>query len=592
MIKQVSNLFQHIDRGRKKQLLLLLVTTIITAFVELISLGLLLPFFAVINSPDKLYENPIVMKAIDEFGISGDGTVLWIFGLMFIFTVILSSGFRFLNLFILSKVAFGLGNDLQTRLLNVTLSWSYEKFTSTNSSALTAIVGKANYLVFTFIVPLLQIVSFGIISLIILTGLILLNPLLVLSSVSIIGFCYVFATILVKKKLHENGKKLAIGENLRMRSIAEAYGGYRDIALEGTQEIFINRFKLIDQQIQMARASNSVIGQAPRYAIEAIVITALVLFSLSLSLSENGLVAWMPAMVVLAFSAQRLLPMVQQIYQGVSQVQSSRSILQEILDILATNMPVGHLGTRLNLSFLQGSKVQFDNVISLKNVSYHYPAGTKLVLEDVSIEIENGSRIGIFGKTGSGKSTLVDILMGLLQPTDGEIMVDGKVVWPSNVIAYRRLVAHVPQSIFLADASIADNIAFGKSAHEIDWTRVQTASVAAQLDNVVNSFPEGLKTRVGERGVMLSGGQRQRIGIARALYKGAKILIFDEATSALDTETEKEVISAVNSLSKDITVIMIAHRLSTLAGCDFLIEVDGGKVRKVESSQLIISEKK
>ena len=365
--------------------------------------------------------------------------------------------------------------------------------------------------------------------------------------------------------------------NKRIQTVQEGLGGIRDILLDHTQSHFLRRFTMTDWPMRQAQASNNIIGPSPRFVVEAFGIVLIAFLGYNMSESQGGLGAAIPALGALALGVQRLMPLIQQTYQGWAQVSGNRQLLQDVVDFL---------GQPADVSQVAAQALPFEREISLEQISFRYQPNSPLVLNGVSLTIAKGSRIGIVGTTGSGKSTAMDLLMGLLQPTEGCIKVDGTPLSGQSRISWQRNIAHVPQTVYLSDASFAENIAFGVSAEEIDMDRVKQAAKQAQIAEFIESSTDGYQATIGERGVRLSGGQRQRIGIARAIYKQAKLLVFDEATSALDSNTEAAVISSVMSLSQDLTIIMIAHRVSTLENCDMIVEIDqAGKARVLAGTE-------
>jgi ABC-type multidrug transport system fused ATPase/permease subunit len=328
-------------------------------------------------------------------------------------------------------------------------------------------------------------------------------------------------------------------------------------------------FRDAEHRFRNARTTNAIFANAPRYFVEAAGMVLIAGVAVAMSERPGGLAAAIPALGALALGAQKLLPLVQQIYFGWAAATGAQQTLSDVIMLLRRPTPSDDDA---------GGRLPFTNAISLRGVSYSYGGERQTALKGIDLEIPKGARVGIAGRTGSGKSTLMDLVIGLLEPTEGTIAIDGTPLVAGNRAAWQRNVAHVPQAIFLSDASIAENIAFGVPAGEIDRERVQRAALQAELAEVVAALPEGYDTRVGERGIQLSGGQRQRIGIARALYKQANVLVFDEATSALDDDTESAVMSAIERLDRDLTIILIAHRLTTLQGCDVILRLDRGQV--------------
>jgi ATP-binding cassette subfamily B protein len=322
--------------------------------------------------------------------------------------------------------------------------------------------------------------------------------------------------------------------------------------------------------------SNQFIGSSPRFGMEVLGMLLIAALAYMLAKQSDGIDKAVPILGALAIGAQRLLPMLQQLYSSWTSIQGSQESLKDTLDLLDQPLP-NYLNNPTS------KEIIFKNKIMLKSLGFKYSSENPWVLRKIDLTIYKGSRIGFIGATGSGKSTLLDIIMGLLQPTEGEIQIDEQVLTIHNQRSWQSNIAHVPQSIFLTDSTIEENIAFGIPRELIDHQRVLQAAEQAQIAETIDSWPLKYETIVGERGIKLSGGQRQRIGIARALYKQAQVIIFDEATSALDNETEQIVMDAINSLSKNLTILIIAHRLSTLKDCQKIVKLSRGEITSINS---------
>ena len=351
----------------------------------------------------------------------------------------------------------------------------------------------------------------------------------------------------------------------------EGLGGIRDVLIDGTQAVYCKIYHSADYPLRKAQASNQFIGASPRFFVEALAVVFIALLAHSLTGLEGGVVSAIPTLGAIALGAQRMLPLIQQLYSSWSSLRGSYDSFAEVLDLIEQPMPAYALREPVQ-------PLPFSKSIKLVNVNFRYSNQTSKVLQNINIEIEKGSMIGFMGATGSGKSTLLDILMALLEPEKGSLQIDGVVINQKNFRAWQSNIAHVPQGIFLTDSTVAKNIAFGVPDGEIDYEKVRRAAKQAQIAATIESMEYGYETFVGERGVRLSGGQRQRIGIARALYKSANVIVFDEATSALDNETESAVIEAINSLDNNMTIIMVAHRISTLKECDLIYRLKNGKI--------------
>ena len=376
-----------------------------------------------------------------------------------------------------------------------------------------------------------------------------------------------------RRQLRSNGLKIAEASRHQLKALQEGLGAIRDVLLDGSQPTHLKIYKEADRPQRQLQAKNSFITAFPRYALEAIGMVAIALLG-GLLVSQRGsgpsVIQLLGAM---ALGAQRLLPALQQIYSGWAALKGYNAAIESVLEMLHQPLQL-QVSVTKHLPLRQG--IRFDRVY------FSYGLKQPDVLKGVDLEILRGERIGLIGSTGSGKSTMVDLLMGLLIPASGRILVDGAdlndVDYPERLLSWRASIAHVPQSIFLTDRSIAENIAFGVPRQQIDLARVKHAAVQAQVATFIESSSEGYESFVGERGIRLSGGQRQRIGIARALYKQARVLVFDEATSALDNETEEAVMNAIEGFSRDLTVVLVAHRLTTVERCDRVIRLSQGKI--------------
>jgi ATP-binding cassette subfamily B protein len=349
-------------------------------------------------------------------------------------------------------------------------------------------------------------------------------------------------------------------------------GGIRDVIIDGSQEIYCQNYSKIELPFRRAQANGIFLAASPRICIEALAMIFIASAAFFFSKEPGGIGQAIPTLAAIALAAQRLLPIFQQAYSSFIGIKNNEASLRSLLSLL--NKSTSNL---IEQPKFRGG-IPFDNEISFNSVGFKYHDKLDFVFKDINFTIRKGSRIGLMGASGSGKSTLLDILMGLLQPTQGSLEVDGVKIADENRTAWQSNIAHVPQSIFLTDSSIEENIAFGVPKDKINHPLLWEVARQAQLQETIEKLPNQYQTLVGERGVFLSGGQRQRIGIARALYKRADVIIFDEATSALDNETERHVMNSIDSLSKDLTIIICAHRKATLTGCDQIIELNGGNI--------------
>jgi len=436
-------------------------------------------------------------------------------------------------------------------------------------------------MIYSVILPTLTLVSSGVMLLAILVALVYVDPAVSLSASLGFGLIYILLAKQTRMMKIRNSRVIAEKSTQIIKSLQEGLGGIRDVLIDGSQDVYCETYRRADTPLRQAQANNQVAGQSPRFIMESLGMVLIAGLAFYLFNLPDGASRAIPVLGVLALGAQRMLPVMQQSYNAWSSIQGSHASLEDTLSLLDQPLPSNHGGSEM-------TKINFSHAITFEDVSFRYGAQSHEVIQQLSLSIAKGERVGVVGATGSGKSTIIDILMGLLEPTSGRLAVDGNAITEKNVRGWQGHIAHVPQAIFLSDTTIAENIAFGVATKDIDHERVRAAANKAQLHDVIDRLPNQYEALVGERGVRLSGGQRQRIGIARALYKEADVFVFDEATSALDNQTEESVMQSIESLGDEITVIMIAHRLTTLKNCTKIIELSDGKIINVGSYEDII----
>ncbi len=580
-------LWRHFSIKRKKQFIVILFLMITASFAELLSLGAILPFLGVLANPDKAisyFEN--LPFGLHDFLIHKDTSWLVVFiTTIFIVCAVFSGLVRFLCQYALIRFSHSIGADFSAQIVRLTLYQPYIIHCSKNSSEfLNMVTVRVNEAVYAVLVPTLTLFSSIFLAIAILTGLFVIQPYVALGSLLGFGSIYILISIFSQRKLSEYGKVMHTESNRLFKVLQETSGGIKDIIINGTQSNFLDYYLQVDIPLRRSRSSAQFISAAPKYGLEVAGMILIALIALYLSDRSQGMYGAIPVIGAMALGAQKLLPIMQTCFFSWSQIQTFGNSLPHVIRML--DQPNNE-----SLIDISGGCIQFSKEIRFERVSFKYFDQQPYVLNDGSLLIAKGSRVGVVGSSGSGKSTLADLLMGLLTPNKGSIYIDDEELNKQNLRSFQNLIAHVPQDIFLADASIAENIAFGIPYEKINFDLVREAALSAHLIEV-ESWPDGYRTSVGERGVLLSGGQRQRIGIARALYKKAEIIIFDEATSALDTVTESIVIEAINSLPKDITLVLIAHRLSTLEKCSKILEVIDGRVVQYDGFNEYISNSK
>jgi len=575
VLKNIIALWRYLGKKRQLQFTLLLILMLVTVFAEIISIGAVIPFLSALTKPESLMTLTWFEPVIKILKIQTADELLLPLTLGFIAATIFSAGARILLLWANGRLTAAMGIQLSTEIYTRTLYQPYEYHVAQNSSQLVSMVTqKVGAAIQVGIMHVLMLVSASIMSTAIITTLLIVNTQVAVLAFLILGGGYVLTGYLARKRIKRNGEIIAKNQPLSVKCMQEGLGGIRDIIMDNSQEVFSNLYAEVTRNMQIAGMKNGFLSGLPKSLLEMLGITLIAGLAYWLQINSSGQQAAIPVLGALALGAQRLLPSLQQIYFSWSHINGHHAILAEVTNQLE---PVLSSSNTHHQPF---SPMVFRNHISLQHLYFCY-AGTEVnVLKDVCLTINKGSRVGFMGTTGSGKSTLSDIIMGLLLPTQGQLVIDDLVINANNIGAWQRNIAHVPQNIFLADTSMAENIAFGVPIDKIDLVRVKQAAKDAQISVFIEGLTDGYQAFVGERGIRLSGGQRQRIGIARALYKQASVIVFDEATSALDNETEASVMEAINSLDKDLTVIIIAHRLSTLKECDVIYKLDKGAVYK------------
>tara|TARA_B110000003_G_scaffold275041_1_gene316533 strand:+ start:9941 stop:11698 length:1758 start_codon:yes stop_codon:yes gene_type:complete len=572
LFNMLYQLWKFLGRRRKIQLLLLLIMMILASFAEVLSLGAVIPFLGVIASPESLFNMPLAQPFIKFFDITEQNQLLVTFGLIFVGCVLVSAIFRTILLRLSITISFRTGSELSIDAFRNIINQPYSDHLNQNTSELISVMGPKLNNAISVINNVLIFVSSVLITIGILSILLSLEPLITIILLSVFSIIYILMTFFFRSRLIYNSKRAAELGPLVIKTLQEALGGIRNIILDTSHKEFVDIYKKDDVSFRAAQANTTFISNSPRPILEALAIVLIVLLAYVFSLQPGGIQGSIPILGFMALGAQRLLPNLQQSYAAWSYIKGEQRSLQDVLEILAKSKSF-----KGNRAF--DKKIIFQEKIHLKGLSFRYSEGLPYVLRDFELEIKRGSWLGIIGETGSGKSTLIDIIAGLLKPSVGGLYVDGDLVGKDvSVEDWQTHIAHVPQVIFLSDASISCNIAFGIHPDEIDHDLVKKSAEIAQLAETIDEFPNGYQTVVGERGARISGGQRQRIGIARALYRKASVLILDEATNALDSQKELKVIEALKNLDHDITVIMIAHRLSTLENCNNIIDIRSNSI--------------
>lgn len=573
--------FHHLDLRRRLQLGLIFIVMLISGIAELISLGAVLPFLAVISNPEDLLDSKII-QYFNYWDLTFQpNSLIVLVTILFSLSTLTAMIVRLVNLWVNNQLVAAIGSDLSVDAFRRTLYQSYETHIQSNSSSLitsmTAHISRS-VTAFSYV---LQMATSSVVVAFIFSGLLYINWKITLFSAFVVGAIYTILGYSVRSKLQKNSRSISFFTKKQIKSIQESIGSIRDITLDASQAVFINPYSHYDRTKRFKQATNNFLSGSPRFVIESLGIVLITTLAAFLALTNNNDKTILPLLGVVALGAQRLLPSLQQIYAGWCKLKTFTADLEGLCNLLDQKLPP--IVNQLEPIKLQKS-------LDFINVSFSYISDSHKVLDDVSVKFKSGERIGIIGSTGSGKSTFVDLLMGLLKPTAGELCIDGINVYegPENefLLKWRASIAHVPQSIYLSDASIAENIAFGLNKDQIDFYKVISSAKSARIHDYIESTAEGYESYVGERGIRLSGGQRQRIGIARALYKTSAVLVLDEATSALDDATEQSVMESIADLGDELTIFMIAHRQSTLRCCDRIFKINSNQIFEVDKTSL------
>lgn len=577
-------LWRHISARRRTQFGILLLLMVLASFAEVFSIGAVLPFLAVLTAPERVFGHQLAQPFIHALNLAEPEQLLLPFTVMFAAAALLSGVMRLTLLWTQTRFGHAIGADFSISIYRRTLYQPYAVHLARNSSEVIAGISiKANSLVNGVVTPVLTILSSSLILLTILFSLLVIEPVIAASAFAGFGLIYVLVTLVVKRSLARDSRRISREQSRVMKALQEGLSGIRDVLIDGTQATYCTVYSNADLPLRRALSNVQIISIGPRYAVEALGMVLVACLAYFLVGQPDGMATAIPVLGAMALGAQRMLPVMQQVYASFAHIRAGREPLIDTLDLIDQPLPE-YADEPLP------APLPFQHSIALNNASFRYSAQSPEVLRDVNLVFPKGSRIGFVGSTGCGKSTLLDVIMGLLPLTGGSLAIDGIPVTPQNHRAWQRHIAHVPQAIFLADITIAENIAFGVPSDEIDHERVRQAARKAQVADAIESWDMQYNTPVGERGVRLSGGQRQRIGIARALYKQADVLVFDEATSALDNETERAVMEAIENLGDELTILIVAHRLSTLKNCTRIVELGDGRVKRIGTYSDIVGQ--
>jgi ATP-binding cassette, subfamily B, bacterial PglK len=574
MLKKLIDLLTPPERKRAGVLMGMI---LVMAFLDMLGVASILPFMAVLANPELVQTSAALNTAFilsRHIGIHTPEQFLFALGVLVFVLLVTSLAFKALTTYAQTRFALMREYSIGKRLVEGYLHQPYSWFLNRHSADLgKTILSEVGTVVYNGMLPLMTLMAQSTVALALLILLVIVDPLLALSAGVVLGLAYAGIFAVMSGWLKRLGQARIEANKERFTAVSEAFGAAKEVKVSGLEQAYIQRFAKPAEIYAKGQATAQVIAQLPRFALEAIAFGGLLLVILYLMAKSSSFVSALPMIALYAFAGYRLMPALQQIYGAFTQLRFAGPALdalhQDLSSLQAADAQQGQI-----------NPLPLTQVITLNHVSYHYPNAPQPALKGIELTIPAHSTVGFVGATGSGKTTAVDVILGLLEPQEGALKIDGQPITAANRRQWQRAIGYVPQYIYLADDSVSANIAFGVSPKDIEQQAVERAAKIANLHEFVsNDLPQGYATTLGERGVRLSGGQRQRIGIARALYHNPQVLILDEATSALDNLTEQVVMEAVINLGHDITIILIAHRLSTVRQCDQIYLLERGKVK-------------
>ena len=580
-LNTLYKVFLLIKPSKRKNLIYILFCILATGVAEMITLASFVPFLIILSNPSEIYNLRFIGGFFNLFNISNDNNVAYLISIVFAIAITFSGLLRLFNIWINGRFSADIGSDLSNRLFEQILGRSYEKHINENSSeSINLLTLHINNVVGVFNSSL-QIVSALFISVFIFFTLLFINFKVSLFALILVLFLYLIIYKIVVNKLTKNSFLVSRNIKRQIQIIQETLGSIKDILLSNNQNRFLQDYLNYDKETRKKLALSNFLSLFPRVTIEFLALLSLVSFSTVYIINSNNTNELIIIIGTLAIAAQRLLPLCQQIYYGLASINNNKSSIEKVISSLNKNKFKGEL------TYLK--ELKFEKYILLKDISFKYRNSNKKLLSDINIKIKKGDSIGIVGETGSGKTTLIDIIMGLLTPSSGYLIVDDiRLNQKDNNDfnkSWQRKISYVPQNIYLSDSNYEENIAFSSFDGNIDFERVKIAAEKSVISEFINESSNGYKTFIGERGLKISGGEKQRIGIARALYKSHEVLVLDESTSAMDNTTEDLLMDSLYKHKDDITLIIVAHRLRTLKKCDQIIELKKGKVDWVGTSK-------
>jgi ATP-binding cassette subfamily B protein len=565
-------LWRHLSARRRQQFFLLLLLMFVSVFAEVLTLSAIVPFIGILAAPETAIHQPVIASFAGLVGASDARELIVPLTVVFSIATVFAALVRLALIWASTRFTFATGADLSRDVYRRTLHQPYEVHLRRGSSeVISGIATKIGGTMLGVVLPVTIFVSQTMLLLSIIITLLIIDPFIALISAVGFGASYALVTWFTNDSLRRNSRFVAAEQTLVVKALQEGLGGIRDVLLDNTQAFYCGIYERADRILRRAQGTNVFIAQSPRPVMEAFGMLLIAALAFNMSQRPGGIAEGFAALAALALGAQRLLPALQSTYSSWASIVGTHGLLADTIALL--DQPFSE-----ELLLPPPAPLQFQHEIRFENVRFRYANEGAWAVDGLDLRIPRGVRMGFVGGTGGGKSTTMDLLMGLIKPAEGRLLIDGAPLDAGRTRAWQRTIAHVPQTIYLTDATVAENIAFGVDRAAIDMSRVREAARRAHIAEFIEGGPFGYDAIVGERGVRLSGGQRQRIGIARALYKQASVLVLDEATSALDNLTERMVMEAIEQLDRGLTILVIAHRLTTVRRCDVIVQIEGGRV--------------
>ena len=588
MRKNLKKLKEIFTRREQYQLFGLLIAILLMSFLQALGIASVLPFITLIMEPKLIFDNQWLNLIYETLNFQSINAFIVFSGLTMLFLIIISNAVSAIATWLKIRFGLTLNHRLSRRLLEKYLSMPYAFFLNRNSADLSnRVLGEVTQLTGNYVTPLLSMIARGLMSIFIFCLLLLVNIWVSLAAIFLLGGTYALIFWRINRSLVYRGKQQSIAAQERFKAVSEAFGGVKEVKVVNRERYFVDVYSNHSLLLTKLTSWQQVIAQLPRFILEAVAFGGIIIFVLILLLTQQDARQVIPLASIFAFAGYRLMPALSELFQSAANIKYTQAILDRVHHDITEGINIYNHEIDL---YCPIHPLEFKKEIILKGVSYHYPNANKFVLNNINLAIEQNNSVAFVGPTGAGKTTLVDIILGLLVPSEGNLIIDGEIITEKNVKDWQSNLGYVPQHIYLVDDTVMRNIAFGLPDDKIDFEAVKRAANIANIDRFINEeMPDNYQTLVGERGVRLSGGQLQRIGIARALYHDPEVLVFDEATSALDGTTEDSVLEALENAARNKTLIIIAHRLTTVMKCEWIYLIDKGMIRAEGSYKELIA---